>query len=616
MAQNSIVSEWIQRQEAQDQVRMTWNQWPLTSLAENDISLPLVALYSPLSRQDMLLKPNEFLLKCHCGAIFNPYCHIDHQHGVWTCNFCQKRSPFAKHMMPMSKENIWMFPTTSEEYHIESKKIDHSPRTFVFILDTCLDLDEFTAMTSTMKTLLTELPSNTRVGLVTISHRSVLVHQVISDNNTGVHGAVILPGLRDMTSQQVADYLRLDQTGMADKYIQPIKYSINVLTNLLHTLKPDSHSYRLKRRARPTGKALSVALGLLEKTQSGRSDIVTCVGGPCTIGPGKVIGIDLKETKRTVSDILLKTALHMEEALAFYKKTALRARQADVSIHLFAHSHEETGLVEMISCAELTGGQTFAASSFSSFSFEQNLRATLSQLPIIADSFEVKSSEGLVVKPIAKEDVKMLHRNTTVSVYFDIMINSPLKTGYIQFITSYQNRLRVTTVARNWVDPVRDRDGFVHSLDPLAAVVVAEQMARLEPDPAFWLYKQNQKALSIASTINNSCLHEYASLLGYLCQSPVISSCNSSPDHMAYVRSLFYSSNVNQAVWMIRPYQWNFYPNGNQFIIHDYYYTITVYWGPSETHVPLEVMDEIIKASYLHERHHVPEVSGFRQRVQ
>lgn len=96
------------------------------------------------------------------------------------------------------------------------------------------------------------------------------VHHVNADDNNRMDVAFNSPGMEDMTSPEMAYLFRL-----AKNYIQPKGCSIEIIRNLLDTMKLVVRPYGKKRRPRATGKALYVALSLLEKTKSGRSDIVT-----------------------------------------------------------------------------------------------------------------------------------------------------------------------------------------------------------------------------------------------------------------------------------------------------------------------------------------------------
>ncbi len=87
-----------------------------------------------------------------------------------------------------------------------------------------------------------------------------------------------------------------------------------------------------------------------------------------------------------------------------------------------------------------------------------------------------------------------IYPNTTLSIYFDIVNQqaSPLPQGgrgYVQFINTYQHsngtrRIRVTTVARNWVDANANMNQISYSFDQECAAVLMARIAifRAETD--------------------------------------------------------------------------------------------------------------------------------------
>lgn len=74
-------------------------------------------------------------------------------------------------------------------------------------------------------------------------------------------------------------------------------------------------------------------------------------------------------------------------------------------VNLLADAPIETGLIEMICSPDLTGDQTFMASSFSSPTFERNLCAAIGLFQLLRTLSKVKLSEGLVMNHIVRDDV-------------------------------------------------------------------------------------------------------------------------------------------------------------------------------------------------------------------
>ena len=68
------------------------------------------------------------------------------------------------------------------------------------------------------------------------------------------------------------------------------------LNNILDDLETDPWICGVdERSATCTGTALNLAISLLEAVPKMGSRIMTLVGGACTVGPGKIVGVKLKE---------------------------------------------------------------------------------------------------------------------------------------------------------------------------------------------------------------------------------------------------------------------------------------------------------------------------------
>jgi protein transport protein SEC23 len=91
----------------------------------------------------------------------------------------------------------------------------------------------------------------------------------------------------------------------AARFLLPISECEYALTNILESLSKDPWSVaRDKRAQRCTGVAVGVAVGLLETSfPNTGARIMVFTGGAATIGPGMVVGVELKEPIRSHHDI-------------------------------------------------------------------------------------------------------------------------------------------------------------------------------------------------------------------------------------------------------------------------------------------------------------------------
>ncbi|KAK9501923.1 hypothetical protein O3M35_012556 [Rhynocoris fuscipes] len=109
---------------------------------------------------------------------------------------------------------------------------------------------------------------------------------------------------------------------------------------------------------RSTGAALAIAVGLLECTYPNTgARIMLFVGGPCSQGPGLVVNDDLREPIRSHHDIQKDNARYMKKATKHYEGLALRAAVNGHAIDIYSCALDQTGLHEMKSCCNSTGGR-------------------------------------------------------------------------------------------------------------------------------------------------------------------------------------------------------------------------------------------------------------------
>jgi protein transport protein SEC23 len=121
------------------------------------------------------------------------------------------------------------------------------------------------------------------------------------------------------------------------------------LTNALEQLQKDPWPVANDKRAlRCTGAALSVAVSLLEGSfQNAGSRIMLFTAGPCTEGPGMVVGPELRESIRSHHDIDRDSIKHYKKAIKFYEHLAKRTSHNGHIIDIFAGCLDQVGLVSL-----------------------------------------------------------------------------------------------------------------------------------------------------------------------------------------------------------------------------------------------------------------------------
>eukprot|EP00330_Aristerostoma_sp_ATCC50986_P011343 CAMPEP_0114602824 /NCGR_PEP_ID=MMETSP0125-20121206/25371_1 /TAXON_ID=485358 ORGANISM="Aristerostoma sp., Strain ATCC 50986" /NCGR_SAMPLE_ID=MMETSP0125 /ASSEMBLY_ACC=CAM_ASM_000245 /LENGTH=146 /DNA_ID=CAMNT_0001813295 /DNA_START=787 /DNA_END=1227 /DNA_ORIENTATION=+ len=94
------------------------------------------------------------------------------------------------------------------------------------------------------------------------------------------------------------------------------------------------------------------------------------MGGPCTFGPGKVVGIKLEDMIRNWVDIQKNN----EFASKFYQALTQRAIKAGQTVDIFAFTLDQFGLHEMRTLCDKTGGIAVTNEMFDSQNFKDTYR--------------------------------------------------------------------------------------------------------------------------------------------------------------------------------------------------------------------------------------------------
>ena len=132
--------------------------------------MPIAALYTPLKVRDDLPPVHYEPVTCKppCRAILNPYCQVDVRGKLWICPFCLSRNALPPHYKDISNTNLppELLPKyTTIEYTLSRPA--QVPPIFLYVVDTCLDEEDLTALKATLIQSLAVLPANALVGLIT-----------------------------------------------------------------------------------------------------------------------------------------------------------------------------------------------------------------------------------------------------------------------------------------------------------------------------------------------------------------------------------------------------------------------------------------------------------------
>ncbi|XP_006835391.1 PREDICTED: protein transport protein Sec23A isoform X2 [Chrysochloris asiatica] len=598
--------EFIQQNEERDGVRFSWNVWPSSRLEATRMVVPVAALFTPLKeRPDLPPIQYEPVLcsRTTCRAVLNPLCQVDYRAKLWACNFCYQRNQFPPTYAGISELNqpAELLPQFSSiEYVVQDEDLQ--------------------ALKESMQMSLSLLPPTALVGLITFG-RMVQVHELGCE---GISKSYVFRGTKDLSAKQLQEMLGLSKVPVtqatrgpqvqqpppSNRFLQPVQKIDMNLTDLLGELQRDPWPVpQGKRPLRSSGVALSIAVGLLECTfPNTGAHIMMFIGGPATQGPGMVVGDELKTPIRSWHDIEKDNAKYVKKGTKHFEALANRAATTGHVIDIYACALDQTGLLEMKCCPNLTGGYMVMGDSFNTSLFKQTFQRVFTkdmhgQFKMgFGGTLEIKTSREIKISgaigpcvslnskgPCVSENeigtggtcqwkICGLSPTTTLAVYFEVVNqhNAPIPQGgrgAVQFVTQYQHssgqrRIRVTTIARNWADAQTQIQNIAASFDQEAAAILMARLAiyRAEteegPDVLRWLdrqlirlcqkfgeyHKDDPSSFRFSETFSL-----YPQFMFHLRRSPFLQVFNNSPDESSYYRHHFMRQDLTQSLIMIQP---------------------------------------------------------------
>ncbi|ELK34787.1 Protein transport protein Sec23A [Myotis davidii] len=419
------------------------------------------------------------------------------------------------------------------------------PLIFLYVVDTCMEDEDLQALKESMQMSLSLLPPTALVGLITFG-RMVQVHELGCE---GISKSYVFRGTKDLTAKQLQ--CTFPNTG---------------------------------------------------------ARIMMFIGGPATQGPGMVVGDELKTPIRSWHDIEKDNAKYVKKGTKHFEALANRAATTGHVIDIYACALDQTGLLEMKCCPNLTGGYMVMGDSFNTSLFKQTFQRVFTkdmhgQFKMgFGGTLEIKTSREIKVSgaigpcvslnskgPCVSENeigtggtcqwkICGLSPTTTLAIYFEVVNqhNAPIPQGgrgAIQFVTQYQHssgqrRIRVTTIARNWADAQTQIQSIAASFDQEAAAILMARLAiyRAEteegPDVLRWLdrqlirlcqkfgeyHKDDPSSFRFSETFSL-----YPQFMFHLRRSPFLQVFNNSPDESSYYRHHFMRQDLTQSLIMIQP---------------------------------------------------------------
>lgn len=593
-------------------IRLAWNVFPATKAEAAKIVVPTGGLYTPLkAREDLPVAGYDPCVCANpsCRGILNPYCRIDPA-GFWHCPLCGTRSGLPPHYQGITQDNLPLeLQAGSSTIEYVTARPVQSPPVFVFAVDLCQDEDNLKALRETLVVLLSLLPPNALVGLITFG-TMVQVHDLGPDLVRRLH---VFRGDKEYTDVQIKEMLSRPMVAQGQpllansltRFFLPVEQVEFQLTAVLESLVQDPWPVvHGDRPLRATGLALNVAVGLLAATFAGfGARIMLFTGGPCTLGPGLIVGSKLKEPIRSHSDIDKDNAKHFKKAAKFYQAVATRAVASSHAIDLFGGCLDQTGMLEMKSICNVTGGSLLLTDAFTTSIFKQSFLRLFAKdadgylLMGFAGVFDIKTSKELKISGLighaslaAVKGPNVLENEVglggllqykmcailpqhTYAVFFDVVntqLLPPNAQAYVQFVTHYQHasgtyRLRVTTILNLLAS---DEQLLIQLFDQEAALVLMARVTLFKSeqddgaDVLRWidrmLIKLCQKFADYRKDTEGLFrlgpqFSLYPQFIYYLRRSQFLQVFNNSPDETAFYRHVLLTEDTNNSLIMIQP---------------------------------------------------------------
>lgn len=398
----------VEEIEQRDGIRFSWNVWPSSKSESQKLVIPIGCLYSPLHQTGLHPINYEPLLcsRSPCRAALNPYCQVDVSSKIWTCCFCLQRNTFPTQykdismtmlpaeVMPIYSTIDYMAPGSMR---LQQQGSGASP-IFFFIVDTCMDTSELQALKAALAISISLLPPKSLVGLVTFG-TMVHVHEL---GFTEIPKSFVFKGSKDYNQIQIQEVLGLlpssggagggststtnapssiagrnssiQPNPLAYRFIVPLEHCEFTLSQLIEQLQTDPWPVDGdKRPVRASGTALSISLSILE-TLFPNCPVRTMlfIGGACTVGPGMIVGVELKESIRSHHDIDIENVKYYKKACNFYEGLAKRAANCGHTVDILVGSLDQTGISEMRSVPNYTGGCLLMSEGFATNIFQQS----------------------------------------------------------------------------------------------------------------------------------------------------------------------------------------------------------------------------------------------------
>ena len=277
----------------------------------------------------------------------------------YACRFCGASCQLPARMMGISDANKPLeLQYSTLEYALPGKP--QHPVSLIFVIDTCVPQEELTSLLSFLKQILSLIPSTFRLGIVTTGTANHIYDMTSTENVS----SFAFNSSKDYNNIEYCEMLGLTNVSHTrpSSLLVPVGEGLLQLTAVLSSIERDGYEPNEEsRETRGTGSALSLALAVLEAlSPDSPGRVLLFTGGPCTTGPGQVVGTSRAETMRQRINFEKETDLkYFDRATQFYTQLAHRAAAQGHCVDLFMAAQDQVGFAEMQPLSDFTGVDFF-----------------------------------------------------------------------------------------------------------------------------------------------------------------------------------------------------------------------------------------------------------------
>uniref|UniRef100_A0A6P6YMA7 Protein transport protein SEC23 n=1 Tax=Dermatophagoides pteronyssinus TaxID=6956 RepID=A0A6P6YMA7_DERPT len=541
-------------------------------------------------------------------SILNPHCEVDYKSKMWNDTIGGIKNQFFQHYAAQISESCLPSELISPSVDYLLGSVQRQTISYCFVIDTVLYEEELEQLKDTLLQLIGLLPADANVALITFGV-NVEVYMLGFDKCIKTF---TFKGTSEIATRDMIAQLKLYHAGRVSgpdgRYVCRLANVEELLTAVLENLSVQNWCVAQdKRPPRCTGTAISAAIGLFEALlHDSPCRIMLFIGGICTRGAGAVVAPEVAVPIRQHQHLAKSGAelKQFKQAQSYYAALAQRAVAAGQAIDLFCCALDQTGLAEMRSLSERTGGICVMTDSFSmnvfresvkelmkedgvhyAYAYNVNLKVICSKEVAIAGALGVvtslKKSSNFVDSVEVGEGgtfewaTGVMHPSTTVAFYFSSLANNASavagRQATVQFQCQYntptgERRLRVHTVTYPFANAGLAQLGpaFDQQTATLAMARLAVHRSDSEGmlDTFRWLdrklirvstiFGNYQKGVPESFRLPQEFVY-YPTFMYHFRRGPFIEMLNNSPDETAFYRLCLLRENIRNTITMIGP---------------------------------------------------------------